>query len=89
VTTTVEQPSGNPQAPQRPGGAAPTPPGLRERVSAFLMSHVRQSGMVVALVAIVALFQIWTSGILLKPSAIKGLNARSAEAFVRFRKLSE
>jgi len=31
------------------------------------MSHVRQSGMVVALVAIVALFQIWTSGILLKP----------------------
>ncbi|MGY4648137.1 multiple monosaccharide ABC transporter permease [Mycobacterium sp. URHB0021] len=67
MTTTVEQPSGNPQAPQRPGGAAPTPPGLRERVSAFLMSHVRQSGMAVALVAIVALFQIWTSGILLKP----------------------
>nr|WP_245909082.1 multiple monosaccharide ABC transporter permease [Mycobacterium neglectum] len=31
------------------------------------MSHVRQSGMVVALVAIVALFQIWTDGILLKP----------------------
>jgi len=31
------------------------------------MSHVRQSGMVVALVAIVLLFQVWTDGILLKP----------------------
>ena len=31
------------------------------------MSHVRQSGMVVALAAIVLLFQIWTGGILLKP----------------------
>jgi putative multiple sugar transport system permease protein len=31
------------------------------------MSHVRQSGMVVALAAIVLLFQVWTGGILLKP----------------------
>jgi putative multiple sugar transport system permease protein len=65
VTTTVEQSSQKPEAHQ--GSGKPTPPGLRERVSSFLMSHVRQSGMVVALVAIVLLFQVWTGGILLKP----------------------
>jgi putative multiple sugar transport system permease protein len=65
VTTTVEQSSQKPDAQQ--GSGKPTPPGLRERVSSFLMSHVRQSGMVVALAAIVLLFQVWTGGILLKP----------------------
>jgi putative multiple sugar transport system permease protein len=65
VTTTVEQSSQTPEA--QPGSGKPTPPGLRERVSSFLMSHVRQSGMVVALAAIVLLFQVWTGGILLKP----------------------
>jgi putative multiple sugar transport system permease protein len=64
VTATVEQSSQKPEAQQVPG--KPTP-GLRERVSSFLMSHVRQSGMVVALAAIVLLFQFWTGGILLKP----------------------
>jgi putative multiple sugar transport system permease protein len=65
VTTTVEQASDKPEA--QPQSGKPTPPGLRQRVSSFLMSHVRQSGMVVALAAIVVLFQIWTGGILLKP----------------------
>jgi putative multiple sugar transport system permease protein len=65
VTATVEQSSQKPEAQQE--SPAPTPPGLRERVSSFLMSHVRQSGMVVALAAIVLLFQVWTGGILLKP----------------------
>jgi putative multiple sugar transport system permease protein len=65
VTTTVEQASDKPEAQPRP--SEPTPPSLRRRVSTFLMSHVRQSGMVVALAAIVLLFQIWTGGILLKP----------------------
>jgi putative multiple sugar transport system permease protein len=65
VTTTVEQSSQQPDAQQEPN--TPAPPGLRERVSSFLMSHVRQSGMVVALAAIVLLFQFWTGGILLKP----------------------
>jgi len=65
VTATVEQSSQKPEAQQVPGN--PTPPSLRERVSSFLMSHVRQSGMVVALAAIVLLFQVWTGGILLKP----------------------
>jgi putative multiple sugar transport system permease protein len=67
VSTTVEQSPQNPAAPPHRGDTPPPPPGLRERVSAFLMSHVRQSGMVVALVAIVLLFQVWTDGILLKP----------------------
>ncbi|HEY6645885.1 MAG TPA: multiple monosaccharide ABC transporter permease [Mycobacterium sp.] len=67
MTTTVEHSSQKPEAGQQPGEASPTPPGLRERVSSFLMSHVRQSGMVVALAAIVLLFQVWTGGILLKP----------------------
>nr|WP_225952249.1 multiple monosaccharide ABC transporter permease [Mycobacterium sp. OAS707] len=40
---------------------------MRQRVSSFLVSHIRQSGMVVALAAIVLLFQVWTGGILLKP----------------------
>jgi putative multiple sugar transport system permease protein len=67
VTTTTEHPPQNQGAPQRLGHAGPPPPGLRARISALLMSHVRQSGMVVALVAIVLLFQVWTDGILLKP----------------------
>lgn len=67
MTTTVEQSPQNPAAPQDRGDTPQAPPSLRERVSAFLMSHVRQSGMVVALVAIVLLFQVWTDGILLKP----------------------
>jgi putative multiple sugar transport system permease protein len=61
VTTTVEQP------PQQRNGTTPAPRSARERLSAFLMAHVRQSGMVVALAAIVLLFQVWTGGILLKP----------------------
>jgi putative multiple sugar transport system permease protein len=65
VTTTVEQPSQTPEA--QPQSNKPTPPGLRQRVSSFLVSHIRQSGMVVALAAIVLLFQVWTGGILLKP----------------------
>jgi putative multiple sugar transport system permease protein len=65
VTTTVEQPSQTPEA--QPESNKPTPPGLRQRVSSFLVSHIRQSGMVVALAAIVLLFQVWTGGILLKP----------------------
>jgi putative multiple sugar transport system permease protein len=65
VTTTVDQASDKPQA--QPQDDQPTPLGLRQRVSTFLLSHVRQSGMVVALAAIVVLFQVWTGGILLKP----------------------
>ena len=65
MTTTVEHPAQKPEA--QPESGKSIPPGLRERVSSFLMSHVRQSGMVVALAAIVLLFQVWTGGILLKP----------------------
>jgi putative multiple sugar transport system permease protein len=65
VTTTVEQSSQRPEA--QPESNKPTPPGLRQRVSSFLMAHIRQSGMVVALAAIVVLFQGLTGGILLKP----------------------
>jgi putative multiple sugar transport system permease protein len=67
VTTTVEQSPQQPVVPEQRGTTTPAPPSLRQRLSAFLMSHVRQSGMVVALAAIVLLFQIWTGGILLKP----------------------
>jgi putative multiple sugar transport system permease protein len=67
VTTTVGQSPQQPIAPEQRGATTPAPPSLRQRLSAFLMSHVRQSGMVVALAAIVLLFQIWTGGILLKP----------------------
>jgi putative multiple sugar transport system permease protein len=65
VTTTVEHSSQKPEAQKVPG--KPSQLGLRGRVSSFLMAHIRQSGMVVALVAIVLLFQVWTGGILLKP----------------------
>jgi putative multiple sugar transport system permease protein len=61
VTTTVEQP------PQQRNDTTQAPPSARARLSAFLMAHVRQSGMVVALAAIVVLFGVWTGGILLKP----------------------
>lgn len=43
----------------------PTPPGHRLR--AMLQGNFRQYGMVAALAVIVILFQVWTSGILLKP----------------------
>ena len=65
MTSTVEQSPQKSEAQQE--STTPTPPPLRQRVSSFLMAHVRQSGMVVALAAIVLLFQIWTGGILLKP----------------------
>ena len=58
MTTTVEQSSQTPEA--QPESNPPTPPGLYQRVSSFLMAHVRQSGMVVALAAIVVLFQVLT-----------------------------
>lgn len=48
-------------------GAPPPSEGLTERLKSALRGNVRQYGMVVALAAIVILFQIWTSGILLKP----------------------
>jgi len=70
VTSTVNPQSAQADSAPSPANSPatpPTPPGLRTRLSAYLMSHVRQSGMVVALVAIVLLFQVWTSGILLKP----------------------
>lgn len=66
MTSTVEQTpgqtansGGHPDGPERNG--------IWGRLSTFLMSHVRQYGMVVALAAIVVLFQVWTGGILLKP----------------------
>jgi putative multiple sugar transport system permease protein len=43
----------------------PTSPG--ERLRAVLQGNFRQYGMVAALAVIVILFQVWTSGILLKP----------------------
>ncbi len=67
MTTTVDQPSPNSPVTQPPKGPRSDPPGLRDRISQFLISHIRQSGMVVALLAIVLLFQVWTDGILLKP----------------------
>ncbi len=65
MTSTVEQTAQRADDQPPPNGAPPQ--GLRARLSSFLMSHIRQSGMVVALAAIVVLFQIWTDGILLKP----------------------
>ncbi|SEH91533.1 putative multiple sugar transport system permease protein [Mycolicibacterium rutilum] len=47
--------------------APPPPDGPTARLKAALRGNVRQYGMVVALAVIVILFQIWTSGILLKP----------------------
>ncbi|AQT81792.1 sugar ABC transporter permease [Mycolicibacterium litorale] len=65
MTSTVEQTSGRAAGPNHPN--EPGRKGIRERLSTFLMSHIRQYGMVVALAAIVVLFQVWTGGILLKP----------------------
>ncbi|MEU0494072.1 multiple monosaccharide ABC transporter permease [Mycobacterium sp. NPDC006124] len=47
----------------------PTPPPASpgERLRAVLQGNFRQYGMVAALAVIVILFQVWTSGILLKP----------------------
>lgn len=70
MTATVRddvQPSPDPSISKLPNGSGTPPTGTRDRLTRFLMSHVRQSGMVVALLAIVLLFQIWTGGILLKP----------------------
>ena len=48
--------------------AAPPPPNARGgRLRAALQGNFRQYGMVAALAVIVILFQVWTSGILLKP----------------------
>ncbi|OBF09964.1 multiple monosaccharide ABC transporter permease [Mycobacterium sp. ACS4331] len=47
--------------------APPTPDSPRQRLKSLLRGNFRQYGMVVALVLIVILFQVWTSGILLKP----------------------
>lgn len=50
--------------------SAPAPPpadSTASRVKALLQGNFRQYGMVVALAVIVILFQVWTSGILLKP----------------------
>ncbi|MDZ7887061.1 MAG: multiple monosaccharide ABC transporter permease [Mycobacterium sp.] len=51
------------------GSRAPAPPpdSGAARLAAIVRRNFRQYGMVVALVLIVILFQIWTSGILLKP----------------------
>lgn len=67
MTATVDQPSQNSPVTQQPNGSHSNPPGLRDRIAQFLISHIRQSGMVVALLAIVLLFQVWTDGILLMP----------------------
>lgn len=61
--TTTPMVDATPSAP----GAPPPSEGLTERLRSALRGNVRQYGMVVALAAIVILFQIWTSGILLKP----------------------
>lgn len=61
--TTTPMVDATPSAP----GAPPPSEGLTERLKSALRGNVRQYGMVVALAAIVILFQIWTSGILLKP----------------------
>lgn len=61
--TTTGMVDATPSAP-----AAPTPPdGPTARLRSALRGNVRQYGMVVALAVIVILFQVWTSGILLKP----------------------
>ena len=60
TTPTVSTASSAP-TPSRP----PTSPG--ERLRAVLQGNFRQYGMVAALAVIVILFQVWTSGILLKP----------------------
>jgi len=58
TTPTVTTPTGASEPPtQTPGG----------RLRALMQGNFRQYGMVVALALIVILFQIWTSGILLKP----------------------
>lgn len=61
--TTTPMVDATPSAP----GAPPPSEGLTEQLKSALRGNVRQYGMVVALAAIVILFQIWTSGILLKP----------------------
>ncbi|MDF2826899.1 MAG: xylH 2, partial [Mycobacterium sp.] len=47
--------------------APPPPDSPASRLKTALRGNFRQYGMVVALVLIVILFQVWTSGILLKP----------------------
>lgn len=48
-----------------PAPSAPESP--RQRLKSLLRGNFRQYGMVLALALIVILFQVWTSGILLKP----------------------
>jgi putative multiple sugar transport system permease protein len=52
-----------------------TAPGETSHVSIadYLKTHVRDYGMLVALVAIMAFFQIWTNGVLLKPLNVTNL----------------
>ncbi|GLP78325.1 hypothetical protein TUM20983_54350 [Mycobacterium antarcticum] len=66
TTPTVSTASSAP-TPSRP----PTPPGGRLR--AVLQGNFRQYGMVAALAVIVILFQVWTSGILLKPLSVTNI----------------
>lgn len=61
TTTPTVSPAASAPTPSRP----PTSP--TERVRAALQGNFRQYGMVAALAVIVILFQVWTSGILLKP----------------------
>ncbi len=61
--TTTPLVDATPSAP----GAPPPSESLTERLRSALRGNVRQYGMVVALAVIVILFQVWTSGILLKP----------------------
>jgi putative multiple sugar transport system permease protein len=52
-----------------PSAPTPSPPSASpgQRLRAVLQGNFRQYGMVAALAVIVILFQVWTSGILLKP----------------------
>ena len=61
--TTTPTVDATPSAPDAP----PPANGPAERLRSALRGNVRQYGMVVALAVIVILFQVWTSGILLKP----------------------
>ncbi|MGV0852715.1 multiple monosaccharide ABC transporter permease [Mycolicibacterium phlei] len=60
ASPTVDTTPSPPQTPEPPLSAV-------SRLRSVLRGNVRQYGMVVALAVIVLLFQLWTSGILLKP----------------------
>lgn len=61
--TTTPTVSATPSAPT----PSPPPASPGQRLRAVLQGNFRQYGMVAALAVIVILFQVWTSGILLKP----------------------